>query len=572
MYSFEAIGKVEKVPFGNEPDYCLVKAPLPTRLSTLSLRRSAVLGVGILAVVVLIQYALGAFASERVNYSDESAHFMNGLLLRDYLREGFPGSPVAFAERYYLNYPKIAPMMWPPLFHVTLGLLMLFGGSPHTLSLLLVASATAWTAWRLFRIVATQTSTLPAFAAVALFLSTSVVLNLTTAVMLDMVVAAFALEGTYWFAKFLTRWRRHQAVVFGLLVAGACMTKGNGLACVLVPPIFIVLSGRFDLLRSKGIWFSALMVLAFAGPPVSYSLLMDSQIGDFNAVTWSRMVWKTGAGVSHIALELGWPAAIVAVVGASTALWKYWHEGERSERVHQIIALFALILGAVTIHAISPLRVVDSRYFAMALAPAWALIAVACAPLLKIGNPARHWVWASAIVLIFFTSAYARPSIEHRGPSGYREVTKWLGTENRLAGKRVLILSDENGEGAFVSEIATMGLASRPTILRGTKLLGTDNWNGQHFSMVFASSAALERELQDLHIDTLVLDDALAEPYADQVRGLFRGESAKLKEIRPSDAGGRRISVYELMSVTSGRRKPVRVTISPTGQVLETID
>src|SRR5262245_43097340 len=63
-------------------------------------------------VVVLIQVWTGAYRAEAGRYSDDAAHFMNGMLVRDYVQTGLGQDPIAFAENYYLNYPKIAPLMW----------------------------------------------------------------------------------------------------------------------------------------------------------------------------------------------------------------------------------------------------------------------------------------------------------------------------------------------------------------------------------------------------------------------------------------------------------------------------
>jgi len=84
----------------------------------LSERARAVLWLALLvAAAIAVQVFAGAYRAETGNYSDESAHFMNALLLRDYVTQAFGHRPFAFAEQYYLSYPKIAPLMWPPFFH-----------------------------------------------------------------------------------------------------------------------------------------------------------------------------------------------------------------------------------------------------------------------------------------------------------------------------------------------------------------------------------------------------------------------------------------------------------------------
>jgi hypothetical protein len=89
-----------------------------------------------------------------------------------------PGSdPVEFAEQYYIHYPKIAPLMWPPLFHVTLGLSLLAGGPPGATALLLVALCCAWLVLRLHMIVERLAGSLAALVAVALLLTTPLVMT-----------------------------------------------------------------------------------------------------------------------------------------------------------------------------------------------------------------------------------------------------------------------------------------------------------------------------------------------------------------------------------------------------------
>jgi hypothetical protein len=66
-----------------------------------SARSRLVVGLFFLAAVIALQWSVGAYRSEQGNF-DEALHFMNGLLVRDYLVEGLGQNPIAFAENYYL--------------------------------------------------------------------------------------------------------------------------------------------------------------------------------------------------------------------------------------------------------------------------------------------------------------------------------------------------------------------------------------------------------------------------------------------------------------------------------------
>ena len=50
-------------------------------------------------------------------WSDAPRHALNGAFLKD-LVAALPRHPVAWAERYYLQYPSLSILFYPPLFYV----------------------------------------------------------------------------------------------------------------------------------------------------------------------------------------------------------------------------------------------------------------------------------------------------------------------------------------------------------------------------------------------------------------------------------------------------------------------
>src|SRR5215831_17422898 len=69
--------------------------------------RSFALFLALLAVVILLQWLGSAYSSE-FSGADEPAHFITGLMIRDYVASGFPDSPVTYAEKFYVHYPRVA--------------------------------------------------------------------------------------------------------------------------------------------------------------------------------------------------------------------------------------------------------------------------------------------------------------------------------------------------------------------------------------------------------------------------------------------------------------------------------
>src|SRR5215467_9016908 len=71
-----------------------------------------------LAIALFLQFTAGAYDGSWSGEVDEPSHFLDGLLVRDYLFSGFQKAPMPYAETYRWYYPKIALGHWPPLLSI----------------------------------------------------------------------------------------------------------------------------------------------------------------------------------------------------------------------------------------------------------------------------------------------------------------------------------------------------------------------------------------------------------------------------------------------------------------------
>ena len=519
--------------------------------------------------MIALQVSTGAYHVERGVYSDDAAHFMNGLVIRDYITSGLGHNPISFVESYYLSYPKVALLMWPPLFHVSLGLFLLPGWPPGPAALIFIAMIAAWTTWRLFEIVRRLASMPAAIAAAALLITTPIFQAMSSVVMLDVVIAALSLEAAWWLTRYAASGKNRDADIFGVFVAAACLTKGNGVSLVLMPPIFIVLTRRFDLLRTRGLYIAAAIVLAGAGPILAISEALDAAIGDFGPVTGPVVVERIGFYADHLWTQLSPALCLAAMAGVLLTA------GRRRTAAAGALALAdamtALAIAAIAFHLVSPHKVSVGRYVTLALAP---IIALAFA-----GVHAAIAKWpgralpsaAAAIVAIGLAAiaAISRPAFQSIQPLGYRTAVADLQAEGRIAGQRVLVISDEFGEGAFVTEIAVLGLHPAPTVIRGSKLLASDDWMGAKFQLKYPTPEALLADLEALHISMVVVDSSAAVlrlPYFAQVKAVAESEPERFK-LKKTAAGGpaaeasRPLTLYEVTRPTPGEPKPFEVSL-----------
>jgi hypothetical protein len=551
-----------------------VRATVSTRAIS---ARVATLGL-ILGAALAIQIFAGAYRVERGSYPDEAAHFLNGMLVRDYVREALGANPVAFAESYYLRFPKIAPGMWPPLFHGVLGVVLLPGWSPQIVALGLVGFALGWAAWRLHDILSRTAGRAAGLLAVSLFLLTPVVVQLSSAVMLDIVIAAWAIEATYWLARYAASGARRHAVIFGLLTAFCCLTKGNGVALVLAPPFLILLTRRYDLLRRSGLYIAAAIVVLLAVPPLAISFRLDAAIGDFGPVHLSDASIRTSFYLRYIAQQMGIVVALLAAVG----LWRVIRttRGPAVEEPPWNAALASLLLAGLTFHLANPHLVYAGRYVTLVM-PALLGLAVTGAYAITNALPSRRQQVIRAAIAVAACAAFvaSHPRVPRRSPMGYRAIVDQLDAQRQLAGRRLLIVSDEGGEGALVSEVATRGTTPSPAVIRGSKLLASDDWGGRFFRQRFTAPSAVLQSLEDLHVGYVLLDrspGALRLAYWPQVREMLDRHPDRVERLTSFEPGSgvaaRPIEVYRLRFQSDGPAAPIDVDLNYSlGRVLKEI-
>jgi hypothetical protein len=547
----------------------------PVDRSRVLSRRFALFGVS-LVLVFAVQAWMGAAHAERGIYSDDAAHLMNGLLVRDYLLQAPGSDPVAFAEQYYINYPKIAPLMWPPLFHVTLGLALLAGGPPGFTALLLLGLCCAWLVLRLHMIVERLAGSLAALVAVALLLTTPMVMTMTSVVMLDLVIAAFVLESAYWLARFLRSNSSRDAIVFGVFASLACLTKGTGVIAVVIPALIVPVTGRWDVLRSRGLYLAAGVVMVLAVPLLTVSAMFDAAIGDFGRVSSTIVMQRLEFYGRHLRNHVGIVPLCFAALGIVATIARARH---RPKVYLPIAEGLVALLGATTLfHLFNPHLSDSTRYLTPAIPPLIGLAmlgAAATADWLQLDG--KHRLPFVALVAIVATSAgVARVDATPVSPLGYRGVFEQLTTSGQLAGRRLLVVSDEIGEGAAVTEAAVRALQPAPTIIRGSKILARGTWMIAG-PAAYQSAEAILCDLEDMHVDFVLLDRSpggMSVPYFQQVSQMV-GQSARMErvELLPSAngaTGSRQLELYRVKAKTPGEPKPLRLDLQHTlGRTLE---
>lgn len=489
----------------------------------------------LLALTLVLQVRSGAHESDFGGHSDEAAHVVTGLMVRDYLAgpvwRGI--HPMRYAEDYYARFPKVAIGHYPPGFYLVEGLWLL-PSRTKTAALLLPVFLTSLAAWIAFMAGRRMMCAPAAFAAAMLFPLMHLVQTYTAIVMSDMLLVIFCLLATLAFSRFLaTGWARW-SLAFGFLAAAAILTKGSGLLLALVPPLAIVFTARWRVLLAPKLWLAPLPVLLLAVPwlvmtaHITAEGMSEAPMGGYllQAIPYYA---RNGFAVLGIGLTL---LAGLAAVGSLNRFGR-----EKGFPADEAV-LWALIISVLLFYCVVPSGL-DGRYLLPAIPPVLILgFAALNRAVLALhekfpGVPALPLVVAPALAVMWETSSPAVKAFQ--GPS--QAIGALLGASDEPL--VLLVCSDSHGEGAVVAA-AALQAPERIVVHRGSKLLSTSDWLGRGYVSTFSSEAELLGILDCSAITHVIVDKGVPEssvwPHQVAVSKAIRSQGERLRQIREVSA------------------------------------
>jgi Dolichyl-phosphate-mannose-protein mannosyltransferase len=481
------------------------------RLQSRALEYAAVCAL-LWMLAVVLQWKSGAFAVELSGNPDESAHYITGLMIRDYIASGHFSRPMTYAEQYYAHYPKVAFGMWPPFFHIVEALWTLIFSAGKVSVLSLMALITAGTGTSIYYVFRRRYWRLAALAGGAVFVLMPLVQVSTSAVMADGLVALLDLLATISLVRYLERERTRAAVVFGVFAALSVATKANGVALVLLPVFTIALARRWHLLRARGLYYAAGIILVFGAPwpALSYWLIERSMGGE--AVTVSVIAGTAGAYLRVLWAALGSGLSLFCIVGVAAFLV----ELSRKHIDFTLAGSLALLLSVWAYHSL--IGNGSDRYMVGALPPALILAAAgfewAVRRILPHAIPlsVRAAALGALAVGVFVAQSWAVPRKPYQG---FDQPAHFLLTTPEFAAGNFLVISDARGEGAFITEVAMHDRRPGHLVLRSTKVMASTNWYGNVYRMRYRNSRQMCDFLDRAPIDAVLLDTRPAEAWLD---------------------------------------------------------
>jgi hypothetical protein len=513
-----------------------------------------------LALTVVLQVLSGTYSSELSHFPDEPAHVLATLMIRDYVASGFHAPPMQYAENYYLHYPKVALGMWPPLYYTMAALWTLVVGCNRTTLLLYAALQAALLALALYLLARRIFNEQISFLLGIVLLCIPLVQYGASMFMLDDAVSAWEILALV----LLTRYFDHPdskwaAALFGLCTALGMLIKGNANYLVFVPPVLILLTGNWAILRKPGLYIAALIVLLLGIPwQVLTFLLLKSALPMF--VMTPAFVWSRVSGYFLILRDsLGAPIFAFALLGVAVELIDVIrHRRVRTDkRSITVLGAMALLFAIFGIQSPAPFVGPEERYMTaeMPLLLLFSVIGIYwIAERLpgKTISVSRKVAGIAFVLLVTFALQTWR--IPPRPPLGFRAAVDRLIKD---PAEVILVISDSFGEGAAIGEYALKDVRPQHIILRGSKVMSVNPWDPTVYKPLLHNAEEVKNFLDSIPVDAVIIDNSQALWPQDRakVEEVIQAEGSKWRlagEIQPHGTV-RHITFYTRLD--SGQRK-----------------
>jgi hypothetical protein len=461
---------------------------------------SIIFTIGFILLCVAIQLALGAYSTDLAVSDDEAGHFVNSLLLLDYLRQAPFSNPLHFALEYYQHYPRVTIGHWPPLAYVAQAAVFALGGRSYVAAIAFQAVIGGLAAGWAGLLVHRRLGWLAGLAAGLLVLASPELMLGLIALMEDNFLTLWMLGAALSWASFARRPGWGRAALFAACAIGAIMTKGDGLALALLPPFYALLTGEWRRLLDRRAWAAAAAVGIVTAP--WYVLTYKTAALGF-AYHWG---WSyTSHALPIYALGFVTTIGVIGVVGfvfGATRLAR----PVPSAPDPTLAALASEALALLVFQVIVPSDA-DPRYLVELIPAAVFVSALGLAGMLRpLASRLPLAMGAVVAVLLLVDGATIVRVPPHVTPLGVAPIAQRI----RHAGGNpfVLVAGSTRVEGALVAAFAASDPARTYFVLRASEELSRGNFGGSDYRTRFADPHTMARWLGDSGIGWVVVDDS----------------------------------------------------------------
>jgi hypothetical protein len=391
-------------------------------------------------------------------WSDAPRHALNGVFVKD-LIAAMPAHPGAWAMQYYVQYPALTILFYPPLFYaISAPFYALFGVSHATAIavLLLQYFALAFGLYLLAR------CWIGPFAAIAVGLAVMAAPGIALwgrQVMLEVPSVAFAVWAALLLRRHITHERSGALYLSAFLLLCASYTK---ITTIFLFPVFAVVlfaARGLAVLRERRVWIVVGLTIVGLIPVIyltvtfgsanvqSVTGIPDASVSRASVAGW---VWYA----REMPSQLGWPLLILAILGVPLA---FAHRMARSDLV---LLGGWFLLGYLFLSSID---LKEARHALVILPVALLAAGIAVEALLR-----QRAAGPALLALVLGTGIYTWREAPTPYVEGYREAAEWIARE---APKDAVVVFSGKRDGSFIFNMRAIESRRDIAVLRADKLL-----------------------------------------------------------------------------------------------------
>jgi len=420
-------------------------------------------------ILLAVQWSGGARNAEFDGHPDESAQFVSGRMIWEYLTEVPRENPVTWAKQYYLHYPKVAIGHWPPGYHLAEAFWSLIFGSSR--------NSAMWLQWftGLVALMGLYTLARPRFplaitGGIVLFaIATPVFQQGLEQTMSDL---ACLLCSVFFIHAMLRLLKRPDATAIYLVLLSllaAAMMKGTAVCLVPVPAVALLLGGRRLALRP---WWPVAAVLIVMGGCFAWYASTS------NILNWSGMRLNVPWPVPNLGRIAGWGFVGLAALGA---------------RLDEPLSIVAASLAGSAVLVSYPIRAMNEPRHWIIVLPA--ILLLAGYALTRFDRRVAAALLVTAVVLFPF-SRYRQTA------AGCKELIRQL----HLPARMMVSAASANLEGALIAETSLTERYPASFVARASKVLAASSWNGDHYKLLTPTPSDATRRLDELALDIVIVE------------------------------------------------------------------
>jgi hypothetical protein len=416
----------------------------------------------ILAIVTAILF-LSAPHGGQFWWSDAPRHALNGAFVKDLIAQHPLADPVTWAMQYYVRYPGLTILFYPPLFYFTLAPFYAVFGVNHATAIGVVLLHHFALALGLYVLARRWVPpTMSALVGIAVLVTPGMA-EWGRQVMLEIPTLAYAVWGMLLLRIYAATGRPRPLYWGALLLICALYTKLNTVFLLPVVALMLLAGRGPDLWRDRNVWIATVLACVALLP----LLLLTLRFGSANLQSVAGVPDAVVARDSvagwlwygrRLTREVWWPLLLAACLWPFAVILRP-DRGSRLDRADATLVIGWALVGYVFFSAIS---LKDARYTTQFIPPLVILAMLAMARLF----PARA-ATAMATLLVAVTALHTTTAAPVPMVSGYREAAAWIAA-NAPADATMVFAGVRDG--SFVFNMRTMPRRDITT-LRADKLL-----------------------------------------------------------------------------------------------------